>query len=399
MNPNLISSHLLRTLRVFGIGLAAMLAVGTILHPLPSIATAEEPTGGLRDGWKWRTTIPPLKFADTVVTRECRVTMWVEKGWLLVRRATIDDDLEWQVVLARASDPAKPQIKRNEATGGMELRYREYFIREGVAGRLRIYRELKTNDAPEWPALSLDGERRPLGSGSCPTAAIGSFALDQWCWIESGRSAKHPDLWVRLQPTTNRNGAASRGDALSGFYGTADGPAEMFYGDSQAQDEGDLFIGTRKSFDEADRGLDDLQQDLAFRARNATALTASEWLNDADALSLDKLEGRVVLLYFWADWCKASVSKLPRVEQLHNTFEGQGLVVIGIHSAERSDSAGRSMKDNNVSFPVMIDDGETAKRYRVGALPNCFLIGKGGRVVWGYGMAPPTDAVIEELLK
>jgi hypothetical protein len=62
-------------------------------------------------------------------------------------------------------------------------------------------------------------------------------------------------------------------------------------------------------------------------------------------------------------------------------------------------SAGRSVKDNNVSFPVTIDNGPTAKRYRVDALPNCFLIDKSGKVVWGYGMAPPTDAQIEELLK
>jgi thiol-disulfide isomerase/thioredoxin len=376
-----------------------MLTIGTMPHALPSIAIAEDPAAGLRDGWKWRTTIPPLKFEDVVVTRECRVMMWVENGWLLVRRSTVDDDMEWQVVLARASDPVKPQIKLNEATGGMELRYREYFIREGVAGRLRIYRERKANDSPEWPALALEGERRSLGSGSCPTAAIGSFALEQWCWIECGRTAKHPDLWVRLQPTTNHDGAASRGNAIFGFYGTADGPAEMFYGDSQVQDEGDLFIGTRKNSDEAERGLDDFQLDRAFRAKGAPALVASEWLKNVDALSLDKLDGQVVLLYFWADWCKGSVNKLPRVEQLHKKFGDRGLVVIGIHSAENSDSASRSVKDNTVSFPVMIDSGETAKGYRVAALPSCFLIDKTGKVVWGYGMAPPAEAQIEKLLK
>lgn len=350
-------------------------------------------------GWRWRTTIPALKFEDKVVTRESRVSFWTEKGWLLVRRSTIDDDLEWQVVLARASDPAKPQIKVNNDTGGLEVRYREYFIREGNSGRLRIYREHKAEDSPEWPKLSLESERRPLGSAACRAASIASFALEQWCWVECGPSPKSQDLWVRLQPTTNRKGEASRGNALYGFSGGIDEPAEMFYGDSQVQDEGDLFIGTRTNVDEAERGLDGFQLDDALGAKNAPALAGNEWLNDADPLSLETLEGQVVLLYFWADWCEASVKRLPRIEQLHGKFSDRDLVVIGIHSAERSDSAGQSVQDNKVSFPVMIDNGETAKRYGVGALPNCFLIDKSGKVVWGFGMAPPTEEQIEQLLK
>jgi peroxiredoxin len=93
------------------------------------------------------------------------------------------------------------------------------------------------------------------------------------------------------------------------------------------------------------------------------------------------------------------LDNLPQIEQLHRKFADRGLVVLGIHSSERSASAGQSVKDRNISFPVMIDDGQTAKRYRVGALPNCFLIDKSGKVVWGFGMAPPTEGQIEKLLK
>jgi thiol-disulfide isomerase/thioredoxin len=380
--------------------LAQVLLIGVVFFPSSSVGAADDIGEGLRDGWKWRTSIPAVKFNDHVVTRECRVLMWVEQGWLLVRRSTIDDNIEWQVVLARASDPAKPQIKINHSSGGLGVTYRGYFIRDSW-GRMRIYRELKSDNSPEWPALALEGERSPRGSGSCPSASISAFELEQWCWIECGRSLKKPDLWVRLQPVTNRKGAASRGNAVNGFYGSSDGPAEMFYGDSQVQDEGDLFIGTRTNIDQAERGLDafELGDALDAKTKNAPAIVASEWLNDQEPLSLDKLEGRAVLLYFWADWCAASVNKLPRVEQIHKKFAARDLTVIGIHVAERSDAAGRSVRNNGVSFPVMVDEGETAKRYRVDALPNCFLIDKSGKVVRGFAIAPPTDAQVEELLK
>src|SRR5205807_3171720 len=133
-------------------------------------------------------------------------------------------------------------------------------------------RECKTEELPEWPVLTLDGQRQPLGRGSCSTASISSFSLDQWCWVECGRSLKHPDLWIRLQPTTVRKGEASRGNALNGFYAAVDAPTEMFYGDCQIQDEGDLLIATRTNFDAAERGLDGFGLPAALAGKDAPAL-------------------------------------------------------------------------------------------------------------------------------
>jgi hypothetical protein len=84
---------------------------------------------------------------------------------------------------------------------------------------------------------------------------------------------------------------------------------------------------------------------------------------------------------------------------LHKEFGDRGLVVIGVHSAERRDDAGRFLNERKFSFPVMIENGQTAKRYCVGALPTCFLIDKAGKAVWGFSMAPPTNAQIDALLK
>src|SRR5262245_59247328 len=111
--PDPIRSSLLLAILVLGITVS-------------SGATAGDEAEGLREGWKWRTTIPALKFEDVVVNRESRVTLWVEQGWLVVRRATVDDEFEWQVVLARAANANRPQIKVNESTRGLEVSYRGY---------------------------------------------------------------------------------------------------------------------------------------------------------------------------------------------------------------------------------------------------------------------------------
>src|SRR5436190_526571 len=66
----------------------------------------------------------------------------------------ISDD-EKELVLARASDPARPKIKVDDEL--VEVQYRGYLIREGAAGWLRAHRERKSVESPPWPSESLDG--------------------------------------------------------------------------------------------------------------------------------------------------------------------------------------------------------------------------------------------------
>ena len=130
----------------------------------------------------------------------------------------------------------------------------------------------------------------------------------------------------------------------------------------------------------------------------APLLAAREWLQPAAALTLDGLKGKVVLLDFWGQWCGPCVAKLPRTEELHQQFKDRGLVVVGVHSVRDSDKLAEFLKEKKVTFPVMIDRGETAERYAVDAWPRYFLIDRTGKVVWGMTHEPPSAAQIEELL-
>src|SRR5436190_13962065 len=89
-------------------------------NPPASRSCRGDDAPGLPEGWKWQSTIPATESRGEAYSRESRVRLWVEMGWLVVRRTTVDDDFEWQVVLARATDPQKPVITIDES-GNLDI--------------------------------------------------------------------------------------------------------------------------------------------------------------------------------------------------------------------------------------------------------------------------------------
>jgi thiol-disulfide isomerase/thioredoxin len=131
----------------------------------------------------------------------------------------------------------------------------------------------------------------------------------------------------------------------------------------------------------------------------APGLVARQWLNTTGELRLEQFKGKVVLLDFWGQWCAPCVKNLPAAEELHVKYKDKGLVVIGVHSADRNENLDEFLKQQKLSFPVMVDQGKTAERYIIETWPTYFLIDKAGKVSWGFGNNLPSVAQIEQLLK
>ena len=51
---------------------------------------------------------------------------------------------------------------------------------------------------------------------------------------------------------------------------------------------------------------------------------------ELETISLAKLRGDVVLLDFWATWCKPCRTEMPIFNQLYAQYKGRGLQVVGI---------------------------------------------------------------------
>ncbi len=127
---------------------------------------------------------------------------------------------------------------------------------------------------------------------------------------------------------------------------------------------------------------------------------------DGHTLSLKSLRGQVVLLNFWASWCKESEKELPRLAQLQQRLVARGLRVIAISVDHRSQTVRRFLQKHPIAVPTLWDRKQrVARRYSVEVLPSTYLIDRNGQVRWiqrGFSeqkfatLADRIDALLDE---
>ena len=89
----------------------------------------------------------------------------------------------------------------------------------------------------------------------------------------------------------------------------------------------------------------------------------------ADSVSLASLRGQVVLLNFWATWCKPCEDELPAMERLHRALAGADFELVAV--SVDADAATRSLQFRDrlgLGFPMLLD-ADQARRARLPDLP------------------------------
>jgi RNA polymerase sigma factor (sigma-70 family) len=344
----------------------------------------------LKEGWVKTVPIP-----NPILGEGDEYVVWVEKGWLQVRRQTRDGKTDWHVVLARATDPRAPNVTAPKDGISLEVSYRDgrYFVRE-TAEVLRCVRERKRGADGTWPRAHFvsAGSRNAGSAGSAeqqPTLA--GWEDKDWFVALSGPGPDRVDCMMRL------DASADAGNGY-GFSACADGLRRAFHGDTWVLDDGELLAATRQL--EAVAKVRKVR--AATRARlvgaPAPALEGQRWYNAARPPAWPDLRGKVVLLDFWGTWCGPCVQKLPEVQALFDKYRDRGLVVVGVHSNQGAEKLEEFLQRHKFTFPVVADTGKTHESYAIEAVPCYVLVDKAGKVVRGLSHTVPKADEIERLL-
>jgi peroxiredoxin len=116
----------------------------------------------------------------------------------------------------------------------------------------------------------------------------------------------------------------------------------------------------------------------------ATGMPASEFmLTDLDGKShgLEQYRGRVVLLNFWATWCKPCTTEMPAMQTAYDQLREKGFVVLAVNELEDEAKVREHIQSHKHTFPVLLDrENKVANQYGVFGLPVSVFIDEQGVV-------------------
>ena len=102
---------------------------------------------------------------------------------------------------------------------------------------------------------------------------------------------------------------------------------------------------------------------------------------DGETLRLSDLNGKVVVLNFWASWCPPCRWEMPFFETMWQEYRDQGVVFLGIAMSDTLENVKAFAEEAGVTYPVGLDTTtEIARDYEVLSLPTTFFIGKDGNI-------------------
>jgi thiol-disulfide isomerase/thioredoxin len=150
--------------------------------------------------------------------------------------------------------------------------------------------------------------------------------------------------------------------------------------DDAAKARFEQFVKMRPADDpDRQRALRYISQPELARARMAPAFAVTT--RDGRRLSLDDLQGKVVLLDFWATWCGPCREALPHMRKIAKSFEGQPLVVLSVSLDNDEQKWKDFIQKNEMTWLHYRDggfNGRISKMFGVEAIPHTFTIDADG---------------------
>lgn len=115
---------------------------------------------------------------------------------------------------------------------------------------------------------------------------------------------------------------------------------------------------------------------------------------------LSDFRGKVVLLNFWATWCKPCKEEMPAMQASYDNLRDKGFVVLAVNELEDTDKVVEHIRSHGHTFPVVMDhNNQVANKYGVVGLPASFLIDRQGIVRERVSGNLLTESRIEEMVR
>jgi len=101
---------------------------------------------------------------------------------------------------------------------------------------------------------------------------------------------------------------------------------------------------------------------------------------DGQPVSLSEWRGGPVLVNFWASWCGPCKIEMPAIQAAYDEHKRHGFVVLAVTVNDSAENAKQFFEAYDLTFPLLMDDGQVSNTYQVVGLPTSYFVGRDGRI-------------------
>lgn len=306
-----------------------------------------------------------------------KINVWIENGWVNAERNDKVNSLIWRVVIFKYDEKNPPKIECDGYRIKISGNDGRYFLSTNIVRMdffpfeiLKGIQEYCLDD----PNAFFDPAEYNVTTGKNISRndkqSIKSFEKDGWRYISIGNDSNNRVVGlVRMQ-----HNLQEEDNPYSASEGFSSLGTNHFYWDANMLYAEQVPIEYSKNIIKADKQLTN---------KKAPVLGVVKWYNSPKFGSISELNGKIVILYFWATWCSYCLPIMQKLETLQAKYADKGLVVIGVHHNEfNEDAIARYLFENrNIKFPICVVDEQTINHYMSNALPKYFIVGRNGIIL------------------
>ncbi len=101
--------------------------------------------------------------------------------------------------------------------------------------------------------------------------------------------------------------------------------------------------------------------------------------------ALSSLKGNVILVDFWASWCRPCRIENPNIVSIYNDYNESGFEILGVSFDDDSDSWKEAIVDDKLTWHHISDlkgwKSKGGELYGVRSIPHTVLIGRDGNII------------------